>query len=57
MKVIALMTGRNAMKIVWKGEKVIRPVQKTLRRMVIAELKLTLLTVVIKGKDRTKWVR
>jgi hypothetical protein len=39
MKVIALMTGRNAMEIVWKGQKVTRPVQKTLSRMVIAELK------------------
>jgi len=32
-------------------------VQKTLRRMVIAAMKWRLLTVVLNGKDRTKWVQ
>jgi len=53
MMVTTLMTGRNAMEIIWNREKVI--VQKTLRRIIIAAMKWTLLTVVFIGKDKTKW--
>jgi hypothetical protein len=51
----ASMTGRNAMmKDMWKRE-VARTVQETLRRMMIAALTWTLLTIVSDGKDKTKW--
>jgi hypothetical protein len=51
----ALMTGRGAMEIMWKREKVTRRVLETLRRMIIAALKLTwtLLTTLFTGKDKT----
>ena len=51
----ALMTGRNEMDIMWKRENVTRSVQKTLSRMIIVAEKWTLLTVVVIGKDKTKW--
>jgi len=51
----ALMTGRNEMDIMWKRENVKRNVQKTLSRMSIVAEKWTLLTVVVTGKDKTKW--
>ena len=50
----ALMTERNPMKIMWNQEKVGRSVQMTLRRVMIAAVKWTLLTVVSTGRDRTK---
>jgi hypothetical protein len=50
------MTGRNpVMKVKWKREKVVRSVQETLRRMMIAVVTWTLLTIVSDGKDKTKW--
>ena len=49
--VIALMTGRNAMKIMWNREELIRSVQETLRRVIIVALKWTVLTVIFVGKD------
>jgi hypothetical protein len=49
----ALMTGRNAMEIMWKREKVTRRVLKTLRRMITAALKWTwtLQTTLFNGKN------
>lgn len=52
--IIALMTGRNAMKIICNRQKVTRSVE-TLRRMITAAVKWTLLVIVLIGKDRTKW--
>jgi hypothetical protein len=50
------MTGRNpVMKVMWNREKVARSVQETLRRMMIAAVTWTLLTIVSNGKDKTKW--
>jgi hypothetical protein len=51
----ALMTGQSAMEITWNREIVTRRMQKTLRRMMLALMKWTLLTVVFIGKDKAKW--
>jgi hypothetical protein len=51
----ALMTGQNAMEITRNQEIVTRRMQKTLRRMMLALMKWTLLTVVLIGKDKAKW--
>jgi hypothetical protein len=51
----ALMTGRNAMEIMWNGEKVTGRVQKTLRRMIIAALMWTLLTAVFAADSCFHW--
>ena len=53
----ALITGRNALEIMWNREQVTRRELKTLRRMIIAALKWTwtLLTTPFIGKDKTKW--
>jgi len=48
----ALMTGQNAMEIMWNGEKVTGKVQKV---MMIAAIKWTLLTVAFIGQDKTQW--
>jgi hypothetical protein len=45
----------TVMEIVWNLEKVTRAIQKTLRRMIIAVLEQTLLSIVFIGKDKTKW--
>jgi hypothetical protein len=49
-----MMTGRNAMIIMWNRESVTRSVQKTPRRITIAAVKWTLLTLVSVGRDKTK---
>lgn len=51
----ALMTRQNTMAIMWNYEKVTRRVPKTLRLMMIAAMKWTLLIIVFIGKDKTKW--
>jgi len=51
----ALMKGQNAMEIAWNREMVTRRMQKTLRRMMLALMKWTLLAVVFIGKDKAKW--
>jgi hypothetical protein len=51
----ALMTGQNAMEITWNREMVTWRVQKTLRLMMLALMKWTLVTVVFIGKDMAKW--
>jgi hypothetical protein len=48
-------TGRNAVEIMWKRAKVTRIVQKTLRRLINAAHKWTLLTVAFIGMVKTKW--
>jgi hypothetical protein len=48
----ALMTGRNAMEIMWNGDKVIR---RVLQVMIIGAIKWTLLTAVFIGQDKTHW--
>ena len=52
--ITALMMRRNAMEIMLNREKVTRRVQKKLRRMIIAAMQWTLLTIVT-GKDKTIW--
>jgi len=42
------------MEIVWYLEKVTRAIQKTLRRMIIAVLEQTLLSIVFIGKNKAK---
>jgi hypothetical protein len=49
----ALMTGWNAMEIMWNGEKVIG---RALQVIIIAALKWTLLTAVFIGQDKTQSV-
>ena len=49
-----VMMGRNAMIITRSRETVTWSVQKTRRRIIIAALKWTLLTLVSVGKDKTK---
>jgi len=53
--ITALKTGLNAMEIVLNREKVTRRVEKKLRRMIIAAMQWTLLTVDVTGKDKTMW--
>jgi hypothetical protein len=48
----ALMTGRNAMEIMWNEEKV---TGRVLQVMIIAAIKWTLLTAVFIGQDETQW--
>jgi hypothetical protein len=40
---------------VWNLEKVTRTIQKKVRRMIIAAMEQTLLSIVFIGKDKTKW--
>jgi hypothetical protein len=48
----SLMTERNPMEIMLSREKVSRRMQNTLRRMIIAAMKITFI-----GKNTTKWAR
>ena len=52
--VILVMTGWNAMIIMWDRETVTRSVQKTRRWIIIAVLKWTLLTLVSVGESKTE---
>jgi len=48
-------TGRNGMEIMWNGERVTGRVQKTLRRMITAALKWTLLRAVFATDSCFYW--
>jgi hypothetical protein len=50
-----MMTGQNAMGIMWNRDKATRTEQKKLRRMFIAEIQWKLQTDAFVGNNKTNW--